>query len=323
MTLTFGISGYSGSGKTTLIEALLPRLEARGWRVGVVKHDAHRLSLDHEGKDTARFFDAGAAVVCAHDPTQHFLRARSEGVVPLSDILADLPADLDLVLVEGHKHAPIAKLVLAHPQPQPAITGPNVIATLPWGDRRERLLAAEEILERWLERAWRDRPLGVALTLDGRQAPTSRAGLADLAAALRPLSPRLVAVGSGSPAGLPAELPVLLGAPGGSGALALVLGLQRHDPETAWLLVDRRQAGFTPAHAKLLAQARRPGRWAVLPRPAGSQQPELYGAIYEPALRPVLERALARQLDLTGALAGVPVAVAPIPSELCSGWHRG
>ena len=45
MRLTVAISGYSGSGKTTLIEALLPRLATRGLRVGVLKHDTHRLAL--------------------------------------------------------------------------------------------------------------------------------------------------------------------------------------------------------------------------------------------------------------------------------------
>ena len=97
MRLALAICGLSGAGKTTLIEQLLPRLARRGLRVGVLKHDTHRLDLDRAGKDTARFFEAGAAVVCAHDPGQHFVRIRQSGPLPLSDVLPALPGDLDLV----------------------------------------------------------------------------------------------------------------------------------------------------------------------------------------------------------------------------------
>jgi molybdopterin-guanine dinucleotide biosynthesis protein len=69
----FGICGYSGAGKTTLIEAHLPRLTARGWRIAVVKQDAHGLSLDRGGKDSDRLFRAGADIVI-RDPDQVFIR---------------------------------------------------------------------------------------------------------------------------------------------------------------------------------------------------------------------------------------------------------
>src|SRR5512133_1731539 len=128
MPLALGIAGHSGAGKTTLIERLLPKLRERGWRVGVLKHDAHRLDLDRAGKDTARFFDAGASMVCGHDPTQSFVRRRTDAPLPIADVLADVPEDLDLVLVEGHKAAPITKLVLEHPAERPPITGPEVLA---------------------------------------------------------------------------------------------------------------------------------------------------------------------------------------------------
>ncbi|MBP2674591.1 MAG: molybdopterin guanine dinucleotide biosynthesis accessory protein MobB [Deltaproteobacteria bacterium] len=55
--------GRSGAGKTTLIEKLLPVLAGRGYRVGAVKHDAHRFDIDHPGKDSHRFTAAGAEVM--------------------------------------------------------------------------------------------------------------------------------------------------------------------------------------------------------------------------------------------------------------------
>ena len=54
--------GRSGTGKTTLIERLIPELSARGLRVAVIKHDAHRFDIDKEGKDSWRFTKAGAVV---------------------------------------------------------------------------------------------------------------------------------------------------------------------------------------------------------------------------------------------------------------------
>ena len=50
----------SGTGKTTLLENVIKDLAARGLRVAVLKHDAHRLELDKQGKDTWRFRQAGA-----------------------------------------------------------------------------------------------------------------------------------------------------------------------------------------------------------------------------------------------------------------------
>ena len=41
-------------------EGLIRALTARGFRIGVLKHDAHRLELDKKGKDTWRFRQAGA-----------------------------------------------------------------------------------------------------------------------------------------------------------------------------------------------------------------------------------------------------------------------
>jgi molybdopterin-guanine dinucleotide biosynthesis protein B len=159
VTPCLGIAGYSGSGKTTLIEGLLPRLATRGLRVGVLKHDAHQLSLDHAGKDTARCYAAGAAAVAAHDPTQAFLRVPCAGERSLAEMLVQMPRDLDLILVEGHKDAPIPRLVCEHPEPRPPIEGPGVLASLPLqADRVDRALA---LLLEWLEGAWRRRPVGV------------------------------------------------------------------------------------------------------------------------------------------------------------------
>jgi len=55
-------SAFSGTGKTTLIERLIPVMNARGLKLGVMKHDAHRFEIDKPGKDSYRFSHAGALV---------------------------------------------------------------------------------------------------------------------------------------------------------------------------------------------------------------------------------------------------------------------
>ena len=94
----FGICGHSGSGKSTLIEALLPRLLARRLVVAVAKLNAHGIDVDRPGKDSDRFFRAGADVFLA-GPDQAFARTHpAEGATPAIR-LPDLAARYDLVPV--------------------------------------------------------------------------------------------------------------------------------------------------------------------------------------------------------------------------------
>jgi len=61
--MLFSFVGSSGSGKTTFVEKLIKRLAEKGYKVGAIKHDAHRFEIDKPGKDSYRFKEAGAKVV--------------------------------------------------------------------------------------------------------------------------------------------------------------------------------------------------------------------------------------------------------------------
>ena len=63
--------GRSGSGKTQFLERLIPVLKKRGHSVGIVKHHAHEIEVDQPGKDTHRFFLAGADRVSLSGPTRN------------------------------------------------------------------------------------------------------------------------------------------------------------------------------------------------------------------------------------------------------------
>ena len=103
MPNVYSFIAWSGTGKTTYLERLIAALRARGLRVAAVKHDAHRLELDREGKDSWRFARAGAELVAVADGEK--CAVMEYRPVTLADILPRL-SDADIVLVEGwHEEA--------------------------------------------------------------------------------------------------------------------------------------------------------------------------------------------------------------------------
>lgn len=115
MQKVLGIAGWSGSGKTTLIEALLPRLAARGLRVSVIKHSHHDIEPDAAGKDSWRHRQAGAAEVMLLSPKRVAVFAELAQELTLAEQLARLQP-VDLVLLEGQKWQPVPKLEVHRPQ---------------------------------------------------------------------------------------------------------------------------------------------------------------------------------------------------------------
>ena len=95
----------SGTGKTTLIEGVVRALVARNYRVGVLKSDAHRLTLDTPGKDSWRFREAGAyaALVVGGDALGLF--AATAGRPSLVSLVDRYMSDVDIVLGEGFRRS--------------------------------------------------------------------------------------------------------------------------------------------------------------------------------------------------------------------------
>jgi len=101
--------GHKKSGKTTFLRALIPVLRARGLRVGTVKHVGEDVEPDIPGKDTYYHRKAGAERVLLYSEAHAALFWDHSGA-PLARYLERYFSDLDIVLLEGFKHADYPKI---------------------------------------------------------------------------------------------------------------------------------------------------------------------------------------------------------------------
>jgi len=102
----------SGTGKTTLLEKLIAELKRRGYRVGAMKHDAHRFDIDREGKDSWRLTQAGADTTVISSPEKLAMVKIHEEMKELSltDVVTSYFPDVDIVLTEGFKKSRVPKI---------------------------------------------------------------------------------------------------------------------------------------------------------------------------------------------------------------------
>jgi len=114
--MTFGLVGWSGSGKTTLLTRILPELIGRGYSVSTMKHTHHRFDIDRPGKDSHEHRGAGATQVLITSSSRWALLTENrDDVEPeINDLIARMDP-VDLVLIEGFKSYPHAKLEVYRP----------------------------------------------------------------------------------------------------------------------------------------------------------------------------------------------------------------
>ncbi|HKW52412.1 MAG TPA: molybdopterin-guanine dinucleotide biosynthesis protein B [Stellaceae bacterium] len=112
----FGLAGWSGSGKTTLLDRLLPELTRRGITVSTVKHAHHAFDVDKPGKDSWRHREAGASEVMISSAARWALMHEHRGAAEatLAELVRQM-SPVDLIIVEGFKAEPHAKLEVHRP----------------------------------------------------------------------------------------------------------------------------------------------------------------------------------------------------------------
>jgi molybdopterin-guanine dinucleotide biosynthesis protein MobB len=102
----------SGTGKTTLLEKVIIHLKELGYKVGVVKHDAHRFDIDHPGKDSYRLTAAGADTMLICSPDKLAMVKKHTASPTIEDLLEEYFTDVDIVLTEGFKKSSMSKIEL-------------------------------------------------------------------------------------------------------------------------------------------------------------------------------------------------------------------
>jgi molybdopterin-guanine dinucleotide biosynthesis protein MobB len=99
----------SGSGKTTLLEKVISIVKAQGYKLAVIKHDAHQFEMDHPGKDTWKMAQAGADIVAISSPAKVAIIEKVEEEKSLDQIISSL-AKVDIIITEGFKRSDKPKI---------------------------------------------------------------------------------------------------------------------------------------------------------------------------------------------------------------------
>ncbi|MEL6344971.1 MAG: molybdopterin-guanine dinucleotide biosynthesis protein B [Myxococcota bacterium] len=158
--VTFGAP--SGTGKTTLLEQVIRRLVAQGHRIGAIKHDAHRLTLDTPGKDSWRLRQAGAWRVIVADSEQVGVFSDLDAPFRLQAAVEQWMPDADLILAEGFRQARFPAFLVrraAHPPDEQWVPPRNIVAVIsddpdPLDNRPQLSLNDPDAVADFIETRW-------------------------------------------------------------------------------------------------------------------------------------------------------------------------
>ncbi|GAB6990022.1 molybdopterin-guanine dinucleotide biosynthesis protein B [Paenibacillus pini] len=130
------VVGYKNSGKTTLTCSLIEWLTSSGFRVAVIKHDAHSFDVDHPGTDSYRQRAAGAQGVALVSSRRTAVMVERQ--TPLTELINGFE-DYDFILIEGFKMESYPKIVMVRELDQlPLIQELTALrAIVTWLDKRD------------------------------------------------------------------------------------------------------------------------------------------------------------------------------------------
>ena len=142
------IAGKSQSGKTMLMEQLIAEFKKRGYKVVALKHSHGEIEIDHPGKDSWKFTQAGSDAVCISSPAKLAFIKNLDHELNIGEIMPIIGLAFDLVLAEGFSKSKIPKIevhrkevgddLLCSPEELSAIVTDapldTDVAQFPWGN---------------------------------------------------------------------------------------------------------------------------------------------------------------------------------------------
>jgi molybdopterin-guanine dinucleotide biosynthesis protein B len=97
------VVGQKNVGKTTLINDLIPKLKECGHTVGTLKYNISRFDIDHEGKDTYKYFHSGADSIVLTTQDKLAVIKKLPNPLKLIEIIETYLNDVGIALVEGYR----------------------------------------------------------------------------------------------------------------------------------------------------------------------------------------------------------------------------
>ncbi len=108
--IIINIIGRSNSGKTTIVEKLVTHYRSKGKKVSALKSMRHDFDIDHPGKDSARYRDAGAfSAGITNGEKFAFVADIDEAISPM-DIIKTFFKSSDIVILEGYREGDSPKV---------------------------------------------------------------------------------------------------------------------------------------------------------------------------------------------------------------------
>jgi molybdopterin-guanine dinucleotide biosynthesis protein MobB len=324
----FGICGCSGAGKTTLIEALIPLLLSQGLQVAVVKDGAHNVRIDKPGKDSDRFFQAGADVSLFGEV--NFNRRHESG--NFNSFLINLCDNHDIVLVEGHASTPIPKIwLLGSGFEVPPENRGRVLQVL--SRKQAAVHPVLQTLLNWLEERQQQTPVWGCLLIGGKSSRMGRAKhlieadsttwLEKAVFKMASHVQQVVLSGKGEVPDSLAALPRIPDIPGLAGPLAGMLAVMRWQPAVSWLVMACDLPAVQPESLQWLLERRSPGVRAILPDLNGNGHIEPLLAWYDYRCQSLLENiAGSGSLRISGLAGRQGICHFQPPKELHPSWQN-
>ena len=326
------ICGPSGSGKTTLLLKILQYLCGQlGLSVVVLKNDVHGLDIDTPGKDTDRFFQAGACVQ-ARGPRQEISRGHPRSTADLHHRLRVLAGQHDFVLLEGHKSTHLPKVwLLSEGEDGPPEGIEQVLAVLPReADRYEQVLP---LVKDRLQEAHDKTPIYGCVLIGGKSQRMGRpkhllmhrhkTWLEHTVDQMTAVCHDVAICGRGDIPSSLAPQPRLSDPPDVQGPMAGILACLRWLPNAAWLVAACDLPQLTQPALEWLLSQRAPGIWGVMPRVANAAGLEPLLAYYDGRCHSLCEALVAQGNYCPLPLAEHARVLTPvIPTALAGAWEN-